>query len=41
MNNRVDIKVQSKVKSLESEHVMHPPGVGKFGEGVTPIDGDI
>jgi hypothetical protein len=42
MSKRVDRKVPSKVKSLESEPAtMHPPpGASKFGEGVAPNDVD-
>jgi hypothetical protein len=41
MSKRVYRKVQNKVKSLESEPVVHfPSGAGEFGEGVTPNDGD-
>jgi hypothetical protein len=41
MSKRVDRKVQSKVKSLESESIVHfPPDIGKFGEGVAPNNGD-
>jgi hypothetical protein len=41
MSKRVDRKVQSKVKNLESEHVVHfSPTPCKFGEGVAPIDDD-
>jgi hypothetical protein len=43
MSKRVDRKIPSKVKSLESEPAtMHPPpsGASKFGEGVAPNDVD-
>jgi hypothetical protein len=41
ISKRVDRKVQSKVKSLKSELVVHfSPGAGKFGEVVAPKDGD-
>jgi hypothetical protein len=41
MSKRVDRKVQNKVKSLESEPVVHfLPDIGKFGKGVTPNNDD-
>jgi hypothetical protein len=41
MSKRVDRKVQSKVKSLESEHVVYfSSDTSKFGERVAPNDGD-
>jgi hypothetical protein len=40
MNKRVDKKVQSKIKSLEVNLLCIFSGAGKFGEGVTPNDGD-
>jgi hypothetical protein len=40
MSKRVDKKVQSKIKSLEVSMLCIFPGAGKFGEGVTPNDGD-
>jgi hypothetical protein len=38
MSKRVDRKVQSKIKNLESEPAAFRPGDGKFDEGVAPND---
>jgi hypothetical protein len=40
MSKRVDRKIQSKVKYLEVNLLWIFLGASKFGEGVTPNDGD-
>jgi hypothetical protein len=40
MSKRVDRKAQRKVKNLEVNMLCFFPDIGKFGEGVSPNDGD-
>jgi hypothetical protein len=40
MSERVDTKIQSKVKCLEVNLLWISPGADKFGEGVTPNNND-